>query len=332
MRTLVGSLTVGVAVATAPPALAQSMPRDPAEELFQRGLAEMAAGNIDKACATFEVVWRVDRGGGTIVALAICHEKQGRGATALAEFRQARELATTARRDDRVHLADEHIAQLEPTVSRLTVETATAREPGLRLELDGAVLAPVNWDIAIAVDAGEHTVRASVPDRPAWEVRIHVAASGDRLRVELPGWSASPPAPQQASTPRETAPSGPHVSAEGRGRRGAGVLLVGAGVAALGVGGYFGLVAFLKRHDALSACDGSTDCVSGQGYLRAVGEDHRSDQAAFVSTVTIAAGAGVVAAGIVLLVTGRSSTAPRSARVAAAPLPGGGALSLRASF
>src|SRR5579872_4584840 len=85
----------GARLLEAPLALAQQSPADAqyAEQLFQEAKGDMSEGRVDMACTKLEAVRRIDGGGGTVLALAVCHEKQGREATALGEFREARLLA-----------------------------------------------------------------------------------------------------------------------------------------------------------------------------------------------------------------------------------------------
>jgi hypothetical protein len=278
-----------------------------AEKLFQQAKAEMSAGHVAEACATLQAVWNIDHGGGTLLALAICHEKLGRGATALAEFRQARALATEARRDERAHLAEAHAAQLDATVSRLTVVTARARIPGLSIELDGARLEPRQWDAALPIDAGDHSIRAVAPGHPDWTASVHAEASGGHLQVELPPWNEPTthiPEPVVPVAPVAPIPSGRSRSTTSAVRI-AGFAVGGVGLVATGVGAFFGVQAIQQRNDALSACQGSTRCQDSSAYSRATGLDAKSSSSGLVSTIAVATGLTLVVTGVVLVVLGR---------------------------
>jgi hypothetical protein len=305
-----------VAAAVAPIRVAQAQPESTdtqyAEKLFQQAKAEMSAGHVAEACATLQAVWNIDHGGGTLLALAMCHEKLGRGATALDEFRQARALATEARRDDRAHLAESHAAQLDATVSRLTVVTTRARVAGLTVELDGARLDARQWDAALPIDAGDHSIRALAPGHPDWTASVHAEASGGHLQVELPPWSeptphiAEPTAPLTPIPPPRSRSATPVV-------RIAGFAVGGLGLVATGVGAFFGVQAIQQRNDALSACGGGTRCQDAPTYSRATTLDANSSTSGLASTIAVATGLTLVATGVVLIIVGRPAPASDTA-------------------
>src|SRR5688500_18545046 len=66
-----------------------------AEVLFREGRQLLQRGETDAACEKFAESHRLDEALGTLLNLAVCHESQGRFASAWAEFHQA---AATARR------------------------------------------------------------------------------------------------------------------------------------------------------------------------------------------------------------------------------------------
>jgi len=57
-----------------------------AEALFQEGRALLMAGKAEQACPKLEDSQRLDPATGTLMALALCHEQEGKLASAWAAF------------------------------------------------------------------------------------------------------------------------------------------------------------------------------------------------------------------------------------------------------
>src|SRR5262249_17702632 len=125
---------------------------------------------------------RLAPGTGALLALALCHEKEGKTASAWAEFR---EVAPVARRDgraDRSQMAEEHAAALEPKLARLTVtgDPETAGVVGLVVRRDGAEMNRAAWGTPAPVDAGEWRLEASAPGRLPWRTVVTIRDGEDK--------------------------------------------------------------------------------------------------------------------------------------------------------
>src|SRR6185369_9862964 len=114
---------VGLAFATGPAAAAAP---DPAETLFNRGVAQMEAGAYEDACPAIEQSYKLDPRPGTLFALADCEAKRGRLATAVTRYDDYIALYATlpadkkSKQGNREKLAREQRALLGPLVPELT--------------------------------------------------------------------------------------------------------------------------------------------------------------------------------------------------------------------
>src|SRR5258708_3181546 len=85
-----------------------------AEMLYRQGRALIGEGKVSEACPKFAESYRLDAATGTLLNLALCHEIEGKLATAWLEFSRAVALARRDRRHDRVRFAQERLAVIEP--------------------------------------------------------------------------------------------------------------------------------------------------------------------------------------------------------------------------
>lgn len=311
------------------PAAAQGTDRAFAEQLFRTGQELMGAGNYAEACPKFAESQRLDPGTGTVLNLALCHEREGKLASAWSEYNDVLTLARRDQRPDRVEYAQQRLAALEPRLSRLTIELAADGDvPGLEVRLDGRVLGRPALGIATPVDPGVHRVSASAPGKQPWTSTIAIAAVASDQKpmsstVQIPKLLAAPAAavPAHAATPRGR-PLEPVVgTANGENdkalqvRRMGAYALGGLGLVGVGVGSFFGLRA-ISRYN-LSNDEG---CVGSQCPPGAA-ETRRSARAAGdISTVAFVVGGVALGTGIVLYLTSSRSPKESPIRVPTATL------------
>jgi hypothetical protein len=301
----------------------------------------MEKRNFAAACPKLEESQRLDPGGGTVLNLALCHEQEGRAATAWAEFIEALGIAKRDHRAARIQFAEEHIRALEPTLSRMTlVVPAGTDEPDLELRRDGALVGRAAWGMAFPVDPGEHTVEASAPDKAPWRTTVSVGARGqaNAITVQVPGLvhasTTTPPTPSaaratgggesgRASSPAMLPPTltgrgsreggsaehGPAVPSREEGasaaRRGWGWTSLAVGAAGIGVGSVLGVVALSKQNRSTERCP-RDPCDA-----EAVQLSQSAGRAADWATVGFAVGLSSAAVGTYLLLA-RGSTEPPS--------------------
>ena len=298
----VASLVAGAPAAAEPSATDAVL----AETLFREGKELMGARQFDAACPKLAESNRLDPGTGTLLALALCHEGQGHIATAWIEFTDV-VAATADARPDRALVAREHIAQIEPALSKLTVvvPASLAQVPGLIVLRDDVRLDRAAWGTAVPVDGGPHTVEARADNRRrAWSIRFDMAATGDRRVVEVPVLPIVP-SPAGDSAPdgpgRVALPEAASATPADPVRQRWGIALGAIGVAALGTGAYFGVSAISKIHQAKSECPAAT--CTNQAPLDLNSEGLRD---ATIADVALGAGLLAGAVGLFLVITGRA--------------------------
>ena len=297
MRTL-GLLVAAWAAFAAAPARAAPPPSDPAaaEALFADGKALMQQGDYERGCPKLEESYRLDPATGALLALGLCHEGQGKLATAWAEWMNVAALANAEHNPEREQAARQRAESLSSRLAFLIVQVhpAVAHLPGLAIQHDGVQLRPAAWATQIPVDPGRHLLRASAPGRQPWETEILILRSGQRAVVQIPDLAlprrVEPPPP--ARRPQTTPPPITPV-------RLAGVALVSAGAASL-------LFAAGALWRAL-AQDAAADANCRPAPCNASGERQRATATEAGSFATIASlgGGALLGTGIVLFVVGR---------------------------
>lgn len=271
----------------------------------------LAAGKVADACRKFEESQRLDPQGGTLLALGMCHEKEGKLATAWVEYREAGAMAKAANRPDRAAIANKAAAAIEPRLPRLSVTVSKhSLLPGLTVKRDGDELGQGAWDIAVPVDPGEHEVEASAPGRLTWRVKVAVTEAEEK-KVGVPML-------------KEEAPAAPSASAPPPPRAGKSVpvsvwVAGGFGVAAVGVGTWFGLRAISKRGASDEHCHGSLCDPQGLEL------NDQAKSAAVISNVAFGLGAVGIGAAAYLYFTrdtgAPSKTGRAPVRIVAVPGP-----------
>jgi hypothetical protein len=178
------------------------------------------------------------------------------------------------------------LAEIEAVVGRIRIEV---QSPGASVRLDGKPLDEFKSGESLRVEPGEHTIVANLKGVPPAVQTVKVYPRQERLvllRFTMPGPITAPPPP--SGTQRAVA-----------------LVLGGIGAAGIGVGAVFGLLAKVNNDDAATHCLQGGACDQ-EGV--ALGNTAETD--ATVSTISFIAGAGVLAAGVALLLTAPSAAAP----------------------
>jgi hypothetical protein len=304
-------------------------PSSVATDLFAKGTELLKAGSTDQACEMFSASYAADpKATGSLLNLALCNEKRGHNASAWSEFRQVA-ADSAGRREDRVTLAHEHEAKLLPLLSYLTVSVPNgARAPTLRIVLDEKrPLAEPTWNSKLPLDPGMHTLRVEADGRQSRSYKVQLADTSDDKTITVEPLALMP---QPTTTPTGVA----HEQDKGASRRTLGYVIGGVGVAALGAGSVFGVMALVKNKDITNDCAGDHCPSAVYGSASHTNDVVHTD--ALVADICFGVGAAAVIAGAVLVWTGRKEpqTSPRTStlRIDAAPTRGGGTFVLGGSF
>ncbi len=305
-----------------------------AESLFDQGVQLLKKGEYEKACVKLEKSQAVEPGIGTLLYLGECYKKLGRTASAWATFREAASKAQAAGEEDRARAGNTRADELEPELSFVSFEVApeTAQLEGLVVIQGESEVSPALFGTKVPVDPGELTVVASAPGHEPFEISISIQKGPAETTISIPKLPAVPEAeqpPEASSSPATTSedPATPRDQGArpGATQRGIGIAVGVVGLAAVGAGSVFGVLAINKDKAADQVC-GETTCDPGSnGY-----DD--SDKARLygnISTIAIAAGATLAVGGLVLYLTAPDK---ETTALQLAPTLGGAQLSLGGTF
>lgn len=247
---------------------------DDAEKLF-------ANGQISAACPKYAESYRLDPQLGALIYLAECYEKDGKLASAWGSYREAVEMAQKQRDPRGVHAGD-RAKSLEPRLSYLVIEVPqAARVPGLELLRDGAPVAQVLWGVRAAIDSGSHRIEARAPGHVTWHAEVEILREGSAQTVGIPVLVA------ERGKAGATLPAAASAT-PGTSQRIAALAVGGLGLAAVGVGGFFGLSAQSSYSDSKDLCNESNYCSPR-------GDELRRDAKQKATVATIAGGVGALA-------------------------------------
>jgi tetratricopeptide (TPR) repeat protein len=327
MRVSAGvAIFVGVLLSTGVARAADT--RDPvaAEALFAAGKALMDRGDFRQACPKLEESYRLDPATGALYALALCHERQGKLATAWAQFLDAAARSNAEKNTARENAARQHAEALEPRLSFLIVrvDTAAAGVPGLTITLNGVALRPAAWGTPVPIDPGSHQLKAVAPGREQWQSTVTIAKDRQREVVEVPELRASDPS---VAGPGAKPEDEPRAWTDLTPVQFAGVAVGGAGIGCLGIAAYASIRALDKNADSNEGgkCDENDEC-------NAEGERDRNAavEAANFATLGAIAGSALLGAGLVMFFVGGDDDKKTKQSVSATLTPRG--VSIQGSF
>lgn len=292
-----------------------------AEALFQDARSLLEQGNTKAACPKFAESQRLEPATGTLLGLALCHEQDGKLASAWAEFVDAEGQAGREGQKDRAEFARGKAAALKPRLSTLRIVLSAQAQtiPGLEVRRDGSTLGSGGYDVAIPIDGGEHSLSATAEGYEVWETRVTLASEKDVQEVTVPGLVRLP----EAVDGKQPTPIGDTIGeppqktpARWSTLRWVGVGAAGAGVIALGVGGYFGWSALDAKDRSGCAAGGACPDTEGVQLWTQAQDD------AGIATLALLSGTVLVGTGATLFFVGGNQPERGSAALTFVAAPG----------
>lgn len=303
-----------------------------AETLYRDAQALMEKKDYAAACPKLAESQRLDPAGPTLMNLALCHEAEGKTASAWVVFQEVQALARRRNKADVAALAQKHIDALLPRLSKLTVVVTDGSVAGLEVRRDGTLLPQAAWGTAMPLDPGEHRVEAAAPGRRPFAVTVTIGKDADARTVTVPSLEAvAPPPPSVASAPppppaTTSAPPPPATSVVAQPARTPTWAWVagGVGAAALVGGTAFALASRSNARAAKDACPDPDHCPD-----RAAVDDSKT-AVRQGNVATVLTGVGLVGVGVFAWAW---ATTPRTtAEVGPSVGPRSAGLTLRATF
>lgn len=272
-----------------------------AEALFVEARAAMRDGEYAKACPMLEESYRLVPGTGTKFNLGDCYEKIGKTASAWGAFRDVAAASKLAGQKDREAAAQERADALRDRLCRLTLSVPTQTD--LVVKRDGEIVGRGQWGISLPIDPGAHSVEASAPGKEPWSTTLATNECPSAKEIAIPALrAAAVPVALLRPSPLEEAPT----PSKSSGARTAVMWsTLGLGVAAVGVGSYFGVRAWSLRDQSNDGHCVVNDCDDTGRGLR-----NDSLSAGSAATVAFAVGGVLLAVGTVLWLTDHDSKTP----------------------
>lgn len=306
-----------------------------AEVLFRDAKTLSDAQQFEQACPKFQESHRLDPKPGTVLNLAVCHEKQGKIASAWLDYIEAATFAARAGQKDREAFAKEQAAKLEKMLSRLAVRVPK-KTPGLVVKLDSAPMNEAVWGSAVPINPGNHSVEGAAPGYTTWSKTITIEPNSGNVDIVVPELEAEktdkpieklkdPEAKKDAGTSGQEKPkehgsnAGPQKS-EFNKPLWIGVAAGGVGLVGVILGSALGARTFDLRDAANAECGpppNTAFCTK-----KGIDLNSQAQTSAAISTTGFVVGGVGLAAGAVLVFLGMRHASPAPAHAWVLPQVG----------
>ena len=295
------ALYVSVVLLAAPHGASKNPDAVRAQALTNEARHLMTTGDYGSACTKFASSQALDPAPGTAMDLASCYEKAGKLASAVEAFHRADAAASAANQKGRATTARKRAAALQARLSYLTIRVPAASQvASLEVRCGGEAVDASQWGIPVARDGGGYDIEASAPGKNAWSTHVEVKPSKESQVVDVPALEDARPAAKADAEPAPAAAvaetpkdDGDH---PGQTQRLLGLVVGGAGVVTIGVGGVVALMAKSQMSTAES-----------ERGLAAHNDSLSAQNSGNLATVLAGAGAAVAVAGAVIWLTAPSA-------------------------
>jgi hypothetical protein len=306
------SLSLVLALSAVAPAICAQEVTGVAQTLFDEGKRLMKEEKYDQACPKLSESYKLQPFTGTLLNLATCNERWGKTATAWAQFRDALAASKKDGNADREAYAREHIKELEPHLSHLTISAdKKVDRNGLSISLDDVSLGTAILGAMIPVDPGKHVIHVTQAGKKPWSTEIEIGKENDSKSVQIPQLQKEP------EKPKEIVPVGPTLPPPPPRNNTAGWIVGSTGVALLGVAVFTGIEASSKWNTR------NDNCQNDQCNPLGLQADKSARNWAFATDIFIATGVIATGVGAYLILRPSPSAEARPApRVGSSPPSG----------
>lgn len=304
-RALAPAITSVLLFAGAPARAQASGNTATAERLFMEARAAMDRGDYATACPKLAESLRLVERAGTLLNLAECAAHDRHPIEARARLDRALELLPPG--DERVGFAKKRRGEIEAQIARLSIKLDAGFGPEAKVAIDDKAVA-ASALAEVPIDPGAHVIAVTAPNAARVTVNVTLAA-GQRKTIIVDKPAGAVDEPGAASS--------------GSGRRTAGFVVLGVGLAGGVAAGITGGLIVARKSSIDAECPDKRCSAEGRRLIDGTGG------LMIANGVAWGVGLAGVAAGTVLILT-----APRGpeTRVSFTPSPFGAGVSVERSF
>ena len=152
-----------------------------AQALFEQGKDLIKDKKYHEACERFQASLKLEENNDTMLALARCHDLEGKNATAWGEYLGVLKKSRGTPAGD---FADDAAKELYPRLSKVKLVLATV-PPDLDVKIDGVAYPKETLNADLPLDPGPHKILAKSEGRHDFEQTITVPPDGKTTNVNL---------------------------------------------------------------------------------------------------------------------------------------------------